>query len=365
MKCEFCGEINEYGAHFCKKCGAEIGKVQNGAAGILGDKAVAKTKDLAKNLKSKLSKKVLIIIGVCVVALIAIIIAINAFLPGKYTYPKNTISFLYDSEFEQTSVLVDTKLLSTTIDGSVYSTQNNFDGDVCAVLSSDDTLYYITSSTVQSIADEVGYFALSSQGDAVAYIDSDATLYIYSADDSKKTKVEDEVEDSYVVISPDGKTVAYLIDDDESKLYVYTNGKSTLVGKELAAIAVSNSGKYIYSYREENEALYVSELGGDKNKLAADVDTDYFILNKDHTEIIFTADSKSYISIKGGDKEKIGSSSSLTPLFPAKTLYVYRLYCVYSCPVSELLDNVFEDYYNDNLYNLYYINNEYESDKLA
>jgi hypothetical protein len=119
-----------------------------------------------------------------------------------------------------------------------------------------------------------------------------------------------------MAISPDGKSLAYTVEDDEYEieLFVWSSGKATCLGKDFEPVAVSNGAKYIYFISEE-KSLYVASADKEKSKLCGDV-TGVRLFNRDCSEIIFTSEDKTYISINGAEKVSLGKADFSYPLLP-------------------------------------------------
>lgn len=355
MKCNVCREFNDKNAKFCQKCGALMSDKKDSS---LESKSPL-VKEVTKKSFKSISKKVIGIIVVCLILIIGGSYAFNTLKPGKYEFQKANISFI-TIEGEKSAVIVDTNVLDTKIDGEVSTSQTNFDGTKAIALSSNKTLYYVTTSEVLKIAEDVRHCIFSALGDGVAYIDAGYNLQLYTYSDKQSLLVAKNITKFYIAISPDAKAVTYV--DPRNELFVYKGGQSTLVGKDLKSVAVSNSGKYVYSYSRDNNSLYVSSIGKEKSKIAGDISGDTYLLNRDHSEIIFYSDDSSYISINGKEKQKL-SSDYILPLVPQKTSILgENLSDVYtrSYPQSSLLDNIFVE---DN-YALITFNNKFESNKV-
>jgi hypothetical protein len=231
------------------------------------------------------------------------------------------------------------------------------------VLDYEGTLYYVSTSEVTTIAEEVQAFEFAVNGDAVAYIDEEGTLQLYTVSDKKKTKVDSDLEINYMAISPDGKALIYVEGDrDDYDLYYYYKGKKEKLEGSMYPIAVSNSASYIYAYSEDNDALYLLDTKGNKSKLGADM-SGSFVLNKDHSELIFTADGKNYITVKGGEKVKIGSSYGMYPLMVSGSASTYRYdqYVVITCGLSTFKGSILYNTDGD----VYKLNKNLETDRIV
>ena len=141
---------------------------------------------------------------------------------------------------------------------------------------------------------------IASSGDGVAFVqevDGDVgTLCLYKG--GKTTTISADVSAyNRLSISPDGSVVGYTVYDDveyETIGYFY-DGKQKELGKDIIPVAISNGAKHVYY---KNGKLYVQRHSTD-TKVAL-VSIVYYSLNKDLSELIFTADTsngyRSYIS---------------------------------------------------------------------
>lgn len=276
--------------------------------------------------KEKKGGKIGIIIGIIAAVVVVALIAIVAIaFGGKSGGAKITADWnaYYSVEDEITYVVYGDKVFKDTIDGDAWISCYSMDQTVI-VLYNEDGEYFLATSNgkITSIGDEITDVNISADGSTVAYIDDDDALISYQVSNGKTSKIAEDVYS--VVLSPSGKSLAYVIeDDDDYKLYVYNGKKETELSKNARPVALTDDCNYIYYYDTNKDALYVTNLKDDSNKIAEDVDD--YILNKDHTEIMFTTDSGLYVSIKGGDKEKI-SGKSYIPYYVG--LYTDQVYYV-------------------------------------
>lgn len=227
-------------------------------------------------------------------------------------------------------------------------------------------LYVLNGKKVQKVAEDVVSYDMSVTGKSIAYMtrnDRDAefepetyTLNLYTVGNKKTAKVSSDVGKTTVELSPDGKSVAYFEGDfeinaeekeytAEYELMLYSGKKSTkITDKEVRLAGISNGGKYIYAIRIEKKenadteyTLYCYNNKGEGTKIKA-VDTDYeFFMNKDHTQILFYNEGKTYIANK--NKEPIRASSKVIRLMtPDTAKYVTNSY---TYPVKSLFDQIY------------------------
>lgn len=322
MFCKNCGQENAEDLNFCQKCGTSLVQAEQTTSPAQEEQGVNPTSVVEENVngdykmdempeqKSNINIVGLLMkIGIPVVALVLVlVIGISLFSPGKYLMTTDSMLPIYNQDDEKTSIIINNKLHSKTIDSEAADLTFSMDNKIGFMLDEDDTLYAVDSKKITKIAENVEEFVSSLYGKGVAYMTFDDELYLYDVAKDKKEKVSGDAPYNFV-ISPNGKTVLYNTyedeDSSETKLSLYTNGKSTNLTKDLEAVAVADSAKYIYAISDEDE-LYTLNTKGDKNKLSNDVRRQSF--NNDYSEVLFiTNDGGTYLSVKGKDKSKISS----------------------------------------------------------
>lgn len=360
MKCNNCGTENEPGTKFCVNCGAVV------QADAPSEELPPVTEAPAK--KGPDLKKIGIYAGIALAAVLVIVLLVNLFSGSAYPQFSQGINALYMEDDEATTLLVGGKPLKTTIPGSAEVAAASLDRKTALIVASEDdttSLYTLVGSKLTEAVKE-----LDSRN---VYLSDNGAYYVYYADDamywgkvgSKGTKVaESDDHPSNIALSPDGKALAYTVSDDDGELEarLFKGKDSEKISKDLIPMVISNSGKYIYGLKQDEEGtdLYCYNPKGDGEKIAADVSNFYVLTNKDHTQLIFTgSDGKSYAVVKKGEKQKV-SSSSLSMVTPDNTqVCVNGTAVVYG--VSDLRNHVFATDDGD----LVYVNGKWESDKLV
>jgi hypothetical protein len=258
-------------------------------------------------------KKLLIIAGCAAAAIVAAIVLISLFKPSKYTQAKKG-SFIFSLDGE--TVFISSKGDRTTFDGESRNTGSSMDGTKAAFAVADEygqeyTLYYSDGGVPKKVADgENIRFSLAASGKALAYATWDdgddsyaeSTLYVYSG--GKSTKIAGSAAAYSISISPDGKTVAYIgnYDDGDGDFTAYIwNGKSSDAGKNKTPVAVGDGGKYFY-YRNRDGVLFVQKGTRDDTKQRLG-NGEAHLFNRDLSQVIFGHDDRSYISVKGGERQ--------------------------------------------------------------
>ena len=233
--------------------------------------------------------------------------------PSKYIFSQHTLNYIYNESTNKTQVISNTTAIEDKISGSIINEQSNIEGNFYVVLSNRKGLYSVTNDNIKQIAESAISFALSSNNKTVIYIDTDNTLYKYS--NNEYTYIASNVLENSIALSPDGETILY-IDLETNVLHMINKDKNISVGKDLVGIAVSNKSKQLYVYDKTNSTLY-SMLPEKEKKIVGSNIGDKFLLNKDHSQIIFSSESKSYILINGEKSYTVSETTSTTPIIPS------------------------------------------------
>jgi len=275
-----------------------------------------------------------------------------------------------------------------TISGDLHSSQRSIDGGKAAILTDNrdnrgGTLWFVTTSGSARIAEDVLTYQISDSGNGVVFFtdysskNDTASLYLYDTQAKKASLITEDApyfgysDMTGVCISPNGKTIGFASNydqyHDEFTGYVSIDGKAAeKLGKNSAAVAVSDGGRYIYyikNYDGYSGSLNVRS-GNNDNKLISDFNTYiYLSLNKDYSQIFFNYQDKSYLSQGGSEKAKIGNSTISDLLVPRGTQKrivqnFYTMITVYG--ISSFIDQVA---YSDD--GLVYINKSLETNKIS
>ncbi len=377
MNCPKCNAVNADGAKFCVGCGtplnavpvepvqpvqqyqpaqqpvyaapaapaapAQLAKEKKPAtkfdATVITGSLLSIFKPIANKAKPILSnKKAMIGIVAGAVALIAIIIVCAVLGSGNgYVEAKQSIRFLPNGD--ETSIIVDNKLLKDTIDGKVVSPSYSLNGKVAAALTAEDELYVVDGKKLKLIAEDVADFTLSVTGKGIVYVTEEDVLYLAKTSNGKSTEICDELDNSNYCISPDGKSVVYFEGDD---MMLFKGKEPTKIGsgKDLAVYGLSNGGKYIYVVDESEDArLFVYDKKGDKEKIGSFGGNVRF--NDDHTMIMFTNEKGQTCVSKNGKEAVKASSDSLNLIMAPNTNGSISDDFATTYPVSDLYGHVY------------------------
>jgi hypothetical protein len=283
-----------------------------------------------KKRRQSIDPKMLLIgasVIIAVILVIALFVAVFS-SPGKDIVAEDTAYIAYTDAEGLYHVMVDGKELKET-----------FEGDITLVPAKDNSFAYIFEEIVTENGDTVTLMYIL-KGKKLSLVEAEADKIIDWADYAPGIifKQGDVVqlfsENAYEDISSDSSAANFLISGDASTV-VYTeksgrDGESTQVkyfrnagfndiGETAGLIptAISNDGKYVYAYTEQN-ALYYLEItkNGTKYEEHAIINATAspFVaiteLNADGTEIIFNYDFDGrlacYIYRVGDKRSQIG-----------------------------------------------------------
>ncbi len=378
MTCSKCGMQNTDDNRFCTGCGNDLSAqdAANEAAEEAVEAAVEETpaaevsvneEKKACSLKKCLANKKLIGIAAAVLAVIVILsVIICACCSGSDEFVKGDFSVIYDEEAEESHIIYAGEVIEKGLSGKI-SLKECASGEAAFYLDEEKTLYVVTEDGSKKVADEVtGLKGFSKDGENIVYADADYASVIHNVKSGDKKVFMDFAVDG-VVFSSDNETFGYYVydvdSDDEGenlesviRCYVYADGESKKVFEGGNIIAISDNGKYIYCLKTDEETstkeLYVTNLKGEKTKIAADVTTQF--TNDDCTQVVFRSDNKWYASVKGGEKIRIeGISSSVSTLYPIAEIY------------DDFRDLMFVGVSDDFEISVYKLNSKWTAEKLA
>jgi len=298
MICEKCGTENNANAKFCRGCGGAL-------------------ENEKPKFKFDFKKYKKLIIGACaILAIVAVIVAVVSIISAvagsdKYIVCEDYISCMYSPESEKTVIIYNGTTLPQTIDATASISSTSDDGSVAAIITSDDELYVVQKEKVNKIADDVEYVELSRDGKVAVYVDEDDTLYKVQLKNKKITKIADDAEfNGYM--SADGNIICYLDEDEISHARI--GSKDTEMDEDFTALFPLKKGKMFIGTDEDNDLVIYNVKKGEMEKICNEPES--VITNLDYTELLITVNSKAYISINGGERQKIGNYRFIYPLLP-------------------------------------------------
>ena len=375
--CPQCGSANDANVRFCQNCGCDMTAAPAPAPveAPVAEEAPAAPEAPAhvaepKEKKGGLKKVIIGVAAVVVVALIALVcvklIGGGAGGAGNYLAIKSEM-FTYQGEDE--FYIGDAKSKIVTIDTeSTRGYDVSMYGDKAVVLTKDDVLYYYSNGKVEKVSEDVYSYRFCADGSAVAFTtegDDYYDLHVYTG--GKVKDIAKEVDGYTYCISPDGSAVGYIGDmddkDDDFKGYVWNGSKSQELGKNKAAIALSDGGKYVYYFKgNDDNTIFVQKSTNEDTKIKLTDNLDSLYLNADGTEaLVIDRDGKTSVSAKAGEKVKL-SSSKLYPLLPTYSgcSVWQRGFTVYG--VKSFANILFREYGSDKIVSS---NSKYETETVV
>lgn len=355
MKCKICGHENAAGAIICDACGSILPKKEESADTIeLGSEKAEKSEGFdfgaaaskALSFVKKADPKILLGAAGAILVLVLLFSIVGALSKSPaYEVREHTITpltvgdeiaFFYDGKEVEGRADGMRDVYYSSLDGSVLLIPTKVTESVPAPYDTPTsrktttTLYVVTKKGAVEVAENPKAWALSLDGKTVAYVDEYDSLYLYTVKNGKSKEIAQDVSAKGLTLSPNGKKATYLTEDTKTvtpegdgavstevtvyTMFVYNGKKSVEIGEDIMPLGLDDSAKYVYYIDIEKNALYCTNLKGDSKKISSDVTYSLFNLftfNKDHTEIVFTSNGKTYISKKGDEKIKIGSTSLL------------------------------------------------------
>lgn len=263
-----------------------------------------------------LKNKTFVIAACCVLAAILVlilgIVCVSLTSGNEYKISGNDISRFYaDGE---TYIFQNGKPVDKTIDGKVDYSYISKDRKSAAILSQDNTLYYLKGGKLTEVTEDCRNFAFSKNGSVIAYI-SEGELFLWQGGKSKSIC---EIESSYssLILSPKGDVVVYTDTvDDKTKLYAYKGGKEIELGKNVSPLLVADGGSVLYTVDYEKGKIgYIKNLKGDIETLGRY--EEFCEVSDDYKEIMYYDGSKTLYfnpSLKDTIEVGKGSVSILVP----------------------------------------------------
>ena len=316
MKCPVCSSEIPEGSRFCTECGT---------AAPVTVPPYEPPKEEAPPEKKKNYKLILTLAAIGAAIVIAAI-AVALLLAGNGG--KKAVSGAYSPDalgYYNDFVVSRSGKVCEIEDGIVVG--QSLDGSVMLVYAyNDEELFTVTKAGSNRISRrELLSAVLSADGSKAVWIEEDGKLFSCDVKSGKTTLLAevDEDREPSAVISPDGKTV---LCSDGGELYLISSGKPTELGESGVPLGVSNGGKYVYFVKEAKGGWRLSVLSDGAVRKLADSTSRYTIgFNSSLDEIVYVdnASGKTYISVRGGEPEKLTDySASAAQGEPAVTVHI-------------------------------------------
>ncbi len=308
MYCKRCGRLNTDNAKYCKSCGQIL--IHNNG----------------ERLKKRKSKKPMALAIILLIVAVSTGIALRCLLKKpdetsqttltagnssnvahKYAYYKGGV-YIADNGVE--TVVVHSNGSRFTADGILYSSQTSMDGTKATFISG-STLYYADGEEPQIITTDVYSYSLALSGNAVLYttqMDGElGSLFVYT--DGASVNIASNVFPNYSCISPDGETVIYSIangEDGKLSNYIWSEGQSLQFDSDLLPVMITDKAQYVFYYRGGAFCVRGGSDAGEETRLGDSVSAIAF--SGDCTQAVYHNNGEAYISINGGEGEKLSGS---------------------------------------------------------
>lgn len=336
MFCPNCGTQCPDGERFCPSCGTaleenqpvlelDITPNQERTAAEGGRRKERRSGKKAPQLSPR-------IIGIAAVALAAVVVIVLAVSllggaggGGYGDYTSKPILSLFDSSDSERIYYCGGKEIGAA---ETEYTLWNQDGSVGVFVNNDGELCVITAKGIDVVADDVGQYQLSANGAALLYITEDYDVCWYDVKKKSSTTLETGEDGAQLgQPAPDGSAAVFTLYDggDYEGFTCGSNKKPVSMGEGLVPFAISNKGSYVYYLKVKSGSssgtLYVSKGSkGEGEKLASDYYMNSVLFNKDATQMMFNNDGKTYLTVKGGEKNKVFSSAVYSMFTPDYTV---------------------------------------------
>lgn len=336
MFCPNCGTQCPDGEQFCPSCGTaleenqpvlelDITPNQERTAAEGGRRKERRSGKKAPQLSPR-------IIGIAAVALAAVVVIVLAVSllggaggGGYGDYTSKPILSLFDSSDSERIYYCGGKEIGAA---ETEYTLWNQDGSVGVFVNNDGELCVITAKGIDVVADDVGQYQLSANGAALLYITEDYDVCWYDVKKKSSTTLETGEDGAQLgQPAPDGSAAVFTLYDggDYEGFTCGSNKKPVSMGEGLVPFAISNKGSYVYYLKVKSGSssgtLYVSKGSkGEGEKLASDYYMNSVLFNKDATQMMFNNDGKTYLTVKGGEKNKVFSSAVYSMFAPDYTV---------------------------------------------
>lgn len=352
MNCTSCGKPCGDGSGLCADCEQAVGqsatdrKPAFSFPGFLAS-LWKKAGNELKLLKPYLLHPKILLTTAGVVLLLAIMTLLSIFLPGGNGFLEYAQNIEILDLGDDIHILVDDELMSDKLyDRDAEEIRNSLDGNTAAFLTDQKELYVVKGSHLKKVADDVVYYELGADGKGLAYALKNGeqfSLTLYNIEDPEATLLTDEMCSLDFSVSPDGRSAAYYVEGKDNEILTYSDGSKTVTVTYDPSdlVGLSNNGKYIYAISRDSGGemrLYSYNTRGQRHKLGV-VTTTSIKFNRDHTQIMFYNNGKTYISVKG--KEAVKASANALYLVTAPNSRSASDNNAITYPVPSLFDHVY------------------------
>ena len=305
-KCEYCNLENSDQATHCEKCGFSLVAQQ------------PEPKQEEVPVKKKKKKLLPILLGAVALVLAAILVVVLVLSNGSsmgsdYMFPDSVLLIMNNLSKTETVLVAEADKVGEPFAGPLSSMVKSIDGTVHLLYGNDKNIYVATKDGVSNSIGSMETVDLAVSGKAAVYLDAENKLYLQSIPVKEEPLLLCEQATTGFAISPDGNSVAYIKKEGEdSVLYVYHQGEHTKIGNDLRPWAISNDAQYIYCTVINVGGFYLADLTGNLTQIT-ETSSNWNILNKNHTQILFYGDGDWYV-LDHGEKIKVSGFIDATIL---------------------------------------------------
>lgn len=227
---------------------------------------------------------------------------------GAVIFGGETSPYYIDGAFKSTDIysMWSPVNFSYQVTDPVYDYAYSMDKTSIAFLVHDgDSAYpnltYFDGSEASEISPCSGYFCISGDGSAVAYI-RDGSLFVWDSRTKKSVLITEDATESFT-LSPSGKYICYSTGKDFFCYAAPVGGEPVEIGISCSSLAITDDGSLIYYYdsTESPRKLCVNHAG---NIVVLDESAailkSSLTFNQDCTQIVFPINDIYYFSMNGG-----------------------------------------------------------------
>ena len=164
-----------------------------------------------------------------------------------------------------------------------------------------EILTYFDGSKAYTISQCTGYFCISSDGSAVAYING-GSLYVWNSSTNESTLITKNATDSFA-LSPMGKYIGYTVKNDWVCYAEPIGGEAVRIGSSCQPVALTDDGSLVYYYEGNSKYGKLCVYSPGTTQVldeSATISSSGLVFNRDCTQIVFPIKDSYYLSMIGG-----------------------------------------------------------------
>ena len=162
-------------------------------------------------------------------------------------------------------------------------------------------LMYFDGSKAYKVSACSGYYCISSDGSAAAYI-RDGSLFVWNYSTKESRLITEDATECFA-LSPSGKYICYSTGKDFSCYCAPIGGDSIQIGTSCQPIALTDDGSLVYYFEGSGgRGKLCTYYSGTTQVLdeSASIIKSSLTFNRDCTQIVFSMDGSYYFSMNGG-----------------------------------------------------------------